>query len=115
MRVTSATTLTFNRLLIASLFIEVRELVGTQQHFTTLCNCFMTSFVALIHSSLNSSCFQCRIEATCFFYSKEEFPSLFCNSHSQILDIIRTGSRVDHFIKMRFFFQQQLLVTSQAF
>jgi hypothetical protein len=25
----------FNRLLIASLFIEVRELVGTQQHFTT--------------------------------------------------------------------------------
>ena len=65
----------------------------------------MTSLVAFVHCCLNCTGFQCSIETACLFYGKEEFPRLFSDRHCQVLDIIRTGSRVDHLIKMRFFFQ----------
>ena len=96
----------FNRLLISGLFIEVRELVSTQQYFTTLGHRFMTGFITFVDSSLNSPRLQCYIETTGFFYRQEQVPCLLCNRNCQVFNIIRAGSRVNYFIEMRFFLQQ---------
>ena len=105
----------FQWFLLACLLIKVRELIRTQQHFATLSNSFMTSLVTFVHSCLHRTCFYSSIKATFLFNSQEKFPSLFSNGHSQIFNIVRTGSRVDHFVEVRLLFQQQLLITCQTF
>ena len=107
----AATASSLNRFLISRLFIKVGELVSTQQHFLALGNCGMTRLVALVYGSLHFSGFHGSIETTVFFYSEEEVPSLLGNRDGQVLDIVRTCSRVYNLIEVRFFFQQQLLVT----
>ena len=71
----------------------------------------MTGLVAFVYGSLHFSGFHGSIETTVFFYSEEEVPSLLGNRDGQILNIVRTCSWVNNFIEVRFFFQQQLLVT----
>ena len=57
MRVTSTAAFSFHRFLVTGFFVEIRELVSTQQNFTTLCHCFMTSFIAFVYCSLNRTSF----------------------------------------------------------
>ena len=75
----------------------------------------MTNRIAFVHGCLYLTGFYRGIETALFFHCKEQFPSLLGNSHGQVLDVIRTGSRVNHLVKVRFLFQQQLLVTRQTF
>ena len=107
-------TFCFYRFLFTCFFVEVRELIGTQQNFTTLCYSFVAGFITLIHGNLYRTGFESSIESTFFFYSQEKLPCLFGNGYCQIFDIIRTCSRVNHFIEMRLFFQQQLLITGHT-
>ena len=97
MSITSAAAFSFYRLFLACFFIEVQELVWypvalrdvEQLPYDEPC-CFRSC-------CWNCTSFQCSIETACLFYGKEEFPRLFGDRHSQVLDIIRTGSWVYHF------------------
>ena len=75
----------------------------------------MAGRIALVHGSLYLAGFYGCVETAVFFHCKEQLPSLLGNSHGQVLDVVRTGSRVDNLVEMRFLFQEQLLVACQTF
>ena len=74
----------------------------------------MTGLVTFVDSSLYLAGLYSSIETTFFFYRKEQFPCLLGDGYSQVFNIVRTGSRINHLVEVRFFLQQQLLVAGHT-
>ena len=96
--------------LVQSLLVEVGELVGAQQCLLTLGHIAQTFGQVVLHVSLNlAGQYLCQ-ETAVVLNSQEAFPCLVGNHSRQVLQIIRTGSGVNHFVEMALLGQQQLLV-----
>ena len=78
--------------LLCSRFGEVGELVRTEEDFLTSSDSSVTLSVAGVDRLLYATSFDSSSEATLFFYSEEELPSLLCEGVRQMLDIVGASS-----------------------
>ena len=101
--------------LLCSRFGEVGELVRTEEDFLTSSDSSVTLSIAGVDGLLYATCFDSSSEATLFFYSEEELPSLLCEGVRQMLDIVGASSGVDDLVEVRLFLEEELLVACDTF
>ena len=94
--------------------VEVRELVGSEQCFSAGCDVL----VAFVRNSLDFRLYEAFLklsyESATVFNSLEEVPSGVGYRVCKVFDVVRTCSRVNDLVEVRFFLEDGLHITSDA-
>ena len=98
-----------NFYLFVSRFVEVGELVGTEQYLSARRYFFQTGIGYCTYLVLHGS-FYDKVEEALFFGLQKYLPSLFGYFLCKSFYIIRTSRYVYDLVEVRLFFEQQLLV-----